>query len=131
MNTVLPDTSIWIDFFRGSGAAAPLKQLIEDGLIVTNDLILAELIPSIEHKRERDLKQLMCAIPKVDLMIDWDRIITMQHTCLVNGLNHTGIPDLIIAHNALDHDLILFENDTHFRPMTGLFGLKLFRDIGS
>jgi predicted nucleic acid-binding protein len=131
MNTVLPDTSIWIDFFRGSDAATPLKQLIEDGLIVTNDLILAELLPSIEYKRERDLKQLMCAIPKVDLSIDWERIIGMQHTCLANGLNHTGIPDLIIAQNALDHDLMVFENDKHFRPMSGLFGLVLFRDVSS
>lgn len=44
---------------------------------------------------------------------------------------NTVLPDLIIAHNALDHDLIVFENDKHFRPMTGLFGLKLFGDIGS
>lgn len=131
MNTVLPDTSIWIDFFRGSDAATPLTQLIEDGVIVTNDLILTELIPSIEHKGERDLKELMHAIPTVDLTIDWERIIGMQHTCLANGLNNTGIPDLIIAQNALEHELIVFENDMHFRPMAGLFGLKLFRNVST
>lgn len=68
MSLVLPDTSIWIDFIRGNEVAAPLNELIEDGRIVTNDLI---------------------------------------------------------------HQLSVFENDTHFPPMAGLFGLSLFRDSGT
>jgi predicted nucleic acid-binding protein len=46
MSAILPDTSIWIDFFRGSVTAEPLNQLIEEGRIVINDLILTELISS-------------------------------------------------------------------------------------
>ncbi|MEX2442823.1 MAG: PIN domain-containing protein [Alkalispirochaeta sp.] len=131
MSTILPDTSIWIDFFRGNDAAWSLNQLIEDGLIVTNDLVLAELIPSIESKGEHDLRELMYSVQKVDLTIDWERIIEMQQTCLATGFNNVGIPDLIIAQNALDHGLTLFENDKHFRPMTDLFGVKLFRGSNS
>ncbi len=130
MSLVLPDTSIWIDFFRGNEAAAPLNKLIDEGRIVTNDLILAELIPSIEHKGEDHLKELMYSIEKVGVTIEWVRIIEMQRVCLANGHNNVGIPDLIIVQNALDHDLSVFENDRHFRPMPSLFGLTLFRDYG-
>lgn len=127
MSLVLVDTSIWIDFFRGNKTAKPLVELIEDGRIVTNDLILAELIPSIEHKREQNLKELVLSIERVELQIDWARITRMQHENLVNGFNNVGIPDLMIAQNAIDHDLVVFENDKHFHPMAKLFGLKLFR----
>ncbi|MFW5827388.1 MAG: PIN domain-containing protein [Alkalispirochaeta sp.] len=131
MSLVLPDTSIWIDFFRGNKVAAPLNQLIEAGRIVTNDLILAELIPSIDHKSEHHLKELMYSIERVDVTIEWGRIIEMQRACLANGYNNVGIPDLIIVQNAIDHQLSVFENDRHFRPMPALFGLTLFRDSGT
>jgi len=131
MSLVLPDTSIWIDFFRGNEVAAPLNELIEDGRIVTNDLILAELIPSMEHKGEHHLKELMYSIERIDVKIEWERIIEMQRVCLANGHNNVGIPDLIIVQNALYHKLSVFENDRHFRPMPGLFGLTLFRDSGT
>lgn len=126
MSAILPDTSIWIDYFKGRESAGPLNELIEDGRIVINDLILAELIPSIEHKGEHHLKDLMYSIEKIDLTIDWERIIGMQRTCLANGHNNIGIPDLIIAQNVLDHGLIVFENDKHFRPMSDLFGLRRY-----
>lgn len=128
MSQVLVDTSIWIDFFRGNEIAKPLVELIEDGRIVTNDLILAELLPSIDYTGEQDLKELMLSIEKVRLQIDWARIIRMQSKNLANGFNNVGIPDLMIAQNAIDHDLVVFENDRHFRPMTELFELKLFRN---
>lgn len=128
MSQVLVDTSIWIDFFRGNEIAKPLVELIEDGQIVTNDSILAELLPSIDYKGEQDLKELMLSIEKVRLQIDWARIIRMQSKNLANGFKNVGIPDLMIAQNAIDHDLVVFENDRHFRPMTELFELKLFRN---
>lgn len=130
MSAILPDTSIWIDFFKGRESAESLNELIEDGRIVTNDLILAELIPSIEHKGEHDLKDLMYSIEKTDLAINWERIIGMQRTCMANGHNNIGIPDLIIAQNAIDHSLTVFENDRHFVPLAELFGLKRYRHGG-
>lgn len=127
MSLVLVDTSIWIDFFRGNEFAWPLVELIEDGRIAINDLILAELIPSIEHRGERKLKELVLSIEKIGLQIDWGRIIRMQRKNLARGYNNVGIPDLMIAQNAIDHNLVVYENDKHFRPMAELFGLKLFR----
>ena len=41
----LVDTSIWINYFRSGDHSGDLDFLIEENLVVTNDLILTELIP--------------------------------------------------------------------------------------
>ena len=127
MSGVLVDTSIWIDFFRGNQVANPLFELIKDNQINTNDLILAELIPSINRKKEEKLRDLLLSVQKIELLINWTEIINMQTMNLRSGNNNIGIPDIIIAQNALHNDLVLFENDKHFRPMKELFGLELLR----
>lgn len=38
----------------------------------------------------------------------------MQLTCLRNGINKVGIPDLIIAQHAIQNNLSLFSLDKHF-----------------
>ncbi len=41
--SVLVDSSVWIDYFRGTGEE--LDYLIEEAVVATNELILAELVP--------------------------------------------------------------------------------------
>jgi predicted nucleic acid-binding protein len=123
---VLVDSSVWIEYFKGNAAALPLNQLIDTNAVCTNDLILAELLPSIIHKKENKLKDLLLAITKTSLSIDWNRIIAMQTLNLRSGLNKIGISDLIITQNAIDTDIQLFTLDKHFSLMSGLHGLKLY-----
>ena len=127
MSLVLVDTSLWIDFFRGNAVASALHTLIESNQIAINELILAELLPSIVVKKEDNLHRLLLAVRKVELRIDWQEITRMQTRNLESGNNPVGIPELIIAQNALQNELILFENDKHFRNMKSLFGLELLR----
>jgi len=42
--SVLVDTSVWVEFFRSGNNSEKLDFLIDENLILTNDLILAELI---------------------------------------------------------------------------------------
>ena len=42
---VLVDTSIWVDYLRSGNFAEKFDYIIDENLIATNDLILAELIP--------------------------------------------------------------------------------------
>jgi predicted nucleic acid-binding protein len=44
---VLVDSSIWVAYFRGISDLPTLDWLIEEGLVVTNDIILAELTPAL------------------------------------------------------------------------------------
>jgi len=46
----LVDTSIWIDYFKAGDNSKDLGYLIDENLIATNDIILAELIPYLKIK---------------------------------------------------------------------------------
>lgn len=123
---VLVDSSVWIEYFKGSLSSSPLNSLIDSNNLCTNDLILAELIPSINHKKEEVLKELLFTLTKVPLNINWGQIIQMQTINLCNGLNKVGIADLIIAQNSIDNDIKLYTIDKHFTLMSDLHGLRLF-----
>ncbi|MBF0377506.1 MAG: PIN domain-containing protein [Desulfamplus sp.] len=123
---VLIDSSVWIEYFKGAESALPLNGLIDTNNICVNDLILAELIPSINHKKEKTLKQLLMTITKIRININWNNIIYMQTQNLRHGINKVGIADLIIAQNAIENDLELFAIDKHFALMAELHGLKLY-----
>jgi len=123
---VLVDSSVWIEYFKGSLSALPLNSLIDSNNVCTNELILAELIPSINHKKEELLKELLLTMTKVPLNINWSQIIQMQTINLQNGLNKVGIADLIITQNSIDNEINLYAIDKHFALMSNLHGLRLF-----
>jgi predicted nucleic acid-binding protein len=105
---ILVDTSVWIEFFKGNSETIVLYKLIDDNTLCVNDLILAELLPSINQKKESNLKELLYCITNIQLKINWKEIIFMQTVNLKNGINKVGIPDLIIAQNAIENSLELF-----------------------
>ena len=112
--SVLVDSSVWIDYFRDASGHSDLDLLIEENLVVVNDLILAELIPALRLRRQRKLIGLMREIARPPMETDWDDIVQMQITCLRNGINKVGIPDLMIAQHAIQNDLELYSQDKHF-----------------
>jgi len=122
---VLVDSSVWVAYFRGSRELPALDWLIEEDLVVTNDLILAELTPALLVRGERKLVRLLRQVECTALTIDWDGIIDMQVTCLRNGINQVGIPDLIVAQQAMQHNLSLFSLDKHFRLLSNQLPLNL------
>lgn len=111
---VLVDSSVWVAYFQGAAGVAAVDWLIEEGLVVTNDLILAELTPPLLVHGERKLASLLLEIERPPLTLDWDDIIQLQVTCIRNGINKVGIPDLIIAQHAMQHNLTLYSLDMHF-----------------
>ncbi len=122
---VLVDTSIWIDYFRGGMNSADMDFLIEENLIVTNDVILAELIPYLKIKKQTQVVNLLCEIAKIPLNIHWDEIIEFQLECLKSGANEVGIPDLIIAQNAMQKNCKIYSLDKHFRLLNKVLKINL------
>lgn len=114
---VLVDSSVWIDYFRGNGNSDKLDFLIDENILVINDLILAELVPYLKMKNQRKLISILRSISKLDLNIVWNQIIDFQHKCLKKGINGIGIPDLIIAQNALQNRCEIYTLDQHFELM--------------
>ena len=51
---VLVDTSIWIDYFRGGAGSSDLDFLIDENIVATNDIILAELVPYLKVKKKNE-----------------------------------------------------------------------------
>jgi len=123
---VLVDTSIWIDYFRGGRKSEGLNNLIDENLIVTNDIVLTELIPFIKVKRQAKLISLLRGIKKSTLNINWEELIEYQVLALKNGANGIGIPDLIIAQNALQNDFQIYSLDKHFRLLNKILGLEFY-----
>ena len=115
--SVLVDSSVWIDYFRAGHHATDLEGLLDDNRIVTNDLILAELIPALQLRRQTRLINLLRELERNPLQPDWDEIVRLQTTCLRLGINGVGIPDLLVAQHAMQNDLQLMARDRHFRKL--------------
>lgn len=124
--SVLVDSSIWISYFRGSEESDTVDFLIEENLIVTNDLILAELTPALHIRRQKQLITILHQIKRYPVQIDWDGITQMQITCMHNGINRIGIPDLIIVQNAIQNDLHLLSLDKHFNLIGNHIPLSIY-----
>lgn len=122
---VLVDSSVWVAYFRGTDDLPEVDWLIEEGLVVINDLILAELSPALLVRGERKLVRLLRDIECLALTLDWDEIIRFQVICLRNGINKVGIPDLIIAQHAIQNNLSLFSLDKHFPLLSKHIPLNL------
>ena len=123
--SVLVDTSIWIEYFRTGNNSEKLDFLIDENLIVINDLILAELVPSLRIRNRRKIVKLLYNINKLELSINWDQLIEFQFKCLKNGLNGIGIPDLIVAQNAKQNHCEIYSLDSHFQLMKDILRLQL------
>ncbi|MBU4055315.1 MAG: PIN domain nuclease, partial [Proteobacteria bacterium] len=73
------------------------------------------------------LISLLRNIRRLDLFIDWNQIIDYQYKCLKNGINGVGIPDLIIAQNAIQNECELFSQDNHFFLMRDILNFNIQR----
>lgn len=124
--SVLVDSSVWIAYFRGADGSDAVDLLIDENVVITNDLILAELIPALSLQNEKRLIQLLKAIARSPVVVDWEDIIRLQISCLRKGINGVGIPDLIIAQHAMRNRLHLFSHDAHFRAMSRHLPLSLY-----
>lgn len=124
--SVLVDSSVWIDYFRGKGDPSKLDLLIEENLVVVNDLVLAELIPALHMKRQKGIIAIMGEIACPPMKIDWDDLTQMQILCLCHGINKVGIPDLMIAQHAIQNHLELYSLDKHFALLAKHIPLTLY-----
>ena len=123
--SVLVDSSAWIDYFRGGKNADIVDFLIRENLVVTCDLILAELVPALHLRKQRQIIALLGDIKRYPITIDWDDVIQMQIICLRKGLNGIGVPDIIIAQHAIQNRLHVLASDRHFRRMSEHIALAI------
>jgi len=124
---VLVDTSVWIQFFRSGKNSEQLDFIIDENLALTNDLILAELVPFLKIKKQNRIVKLLYNVSRLPININWDEIIQYQVRCLKSGVNGVGIPDLIIAQNAKQNHCEIYSLDKHFILLKDIINIKIFQ----
>ena len=123
---VLVDSSVWIDYFKNGDKSNTLTTLLNLDLVYTNDIILLELIPVLEQRKNFEIIDSLNSLFKIELNVFWNGLQKIQLLNLKNGINKVGIPDLIIVQHCLDNNLELWSFDKHFELMAKNINLKLF-----
>jgi predicted nucleic acid-binding protein len=126
MKDHIVDSSAWIEYFKGNRIYSFITDLIYTNSICTNDIILTELLPSILHKKENELADLLNSLRKNILLINWQEIRNIQILNLKHGNNNVGISDIIIAQNCIQNESRLITRDKHFGIMAKYIPLKLY-----
>ena len=122
---VLVDSSVWIEYFK-RGYPSEIDFLIKENLICTNEIILTELMPVLKKNNQDDIINGLRSIDMIELDINWENIREYQLLNLNSGLNHIGIPDLIIIQQVIEQKLSLLSFDKHFKLMKKYLQYELF-----
>lgn len=127
---VLVDTSVWIDFFQApdSPAAETLaKMIVGHNQVVLCGVVLQEVLQGIRGTRNFDLVQKrLTRFP----FVETDKETWLQAANLYRNLRSKGITipttDATIAALAMQHNLLLFSSDRHFKAISADTTLRLY-----
>ena len=126
MSTVLIDSSVWVSYFKSRDEFSFIDELIDDYRICTNDVILTELLPSIMHKKEFLLANLLRSLTQYNMNINWKELQNYQLLNIKNGNNKVPITDILIVQNCIQNNLTLLTQDKHFLLMKNYLPLQIY-----
>ncbi len=128
--SVLPDTSIWVDYLRSgtAGAAAALDDLLSRESAVVCGPVLAELLAGTPAERRDELWHALEALPWAELdRHAWRCVGEVAHDLRAAGAS-VALTDLAIAVAAVSADASVWTRDDDFdRIRTVLPELELVR----
>jgi predicted nucleic acid-binding protein len=122
---VVVDTSVWIEFFAGSGTDA-VNQALDHGAAVLPPIVVAELMSGATTPSQREaIGELLQDAPVHDTPLEhWLRVGDLRRKLAQKGIAVT-IPDAHVAQCALDRDAILLTSDAVFRSIAKHSALRL------
>jgi predicted nucleic acid-binding protein len=126
---ILVDSSVWIDYFRGTTTpqAEKLDALLGNEPVATGDLILAEVLQGFVSNRDfNQARKLMTSLVIVDLA---GQAIAIQSAKNFRVLRALGITvrktiDTVIATRCVESGLSLLYSDRDFDPFVEHLGLR-------
>ena len=126
---ILVDSSVWIDYFRGSVTAETdlLDSLLGIEPLAIGDLILAEVLQGTSS--ERDFDQVRRQLKTLELVVIGGEAIAIQAARNYRALRSQGITirktiDTLIATRCIEDNLQLLFSDRDFDPFVALLGLR-------
>ena len=126
---ILVDSSVWIDYFRGTATpeAEKLDELLGTELIAIGDLILAEVLQGFDSDRAfEQARRLLASLVIVDL---GGPAIALQAAKNFRTLRALGVTvrktiDTVIATRCIANSLPLLYSDRDFDPFVEYLGLR-------
>jgi len=127
---ILVDSSVWIDFFRGSDTpqAEILDSLIDNQLLAIGDLILAEVLQGFPDERSaREGAVLLSQLDFVELCGREVAVTAARNfrTLRARGITVRKTVDSIIATFCIENGYQLLHNDRDFLPYVKHLGLQV------
>ena len=131
----LVDTSVWIDFLRGTAAPhveALAELLAGEEIVGTAPVILQEILQGADSedrfsKWRSFFLELWCYVP-VDPVGTHIAAARLYQACRQRAKTPRSTIDCLIAQIAIEHDLQLVHNDRDFEAIaTVIPALKLYR----
>ena len=126
---ILVDSSVWIDYFRGtdSVAADSLDQLLQTEPVAIGDLILAEVLQGFAVERDfAEARKLLTALKVVTLGGEALAIEAARNHRRLRALGFTvrKTIDTLIATWCIENDGVLLHNDRDFDAFEKHLGLR-------
>ena len=113
--SVLPDTSIWIEYFRGSEpTASQLAALLDADDVVVCGPIVAELLAGTSAQQQNTLWLALAALPNVELDLAAWKASGEYAQELRHRRDTVPLLDVLIAVAAINAGAALWTRDTDF-----------------
>lgn len=132
---ILVDTSVWVDYFRGtnSRAAGRLDALLGVEPLAIGDLILAEVLQGIDGERTFDETRTM--LGALDVVVIGGEEVAVEAARNVRRLRALGVTvrktvDTLIATRCILGGYELLHADRDFLPFEKHLGLRSARPAG-
>jgi len=133
MNTILVDTTIWVDFFREkekSKQADVLQQLIEEeNNICICPIIYQEVLQGVrDDKTFTEIKSILQNVTMINtpIMTVADHAIDLYRGLRKKGISIRKPYDCLIASYAILEDIYLLHSDSDFTQMVNNSKLKVW-----
>jgi len=121
-DSVLADTSVWIEFFKQrSETGDKLSELIIKNTVWSCGIVIFEIVQGVktEHEKAKLLATLL-ALPYIEMTQSlWQRAGELSSSLKKKGLN-LPLSDVFIAAICLEHNLPIFTLDKHFAQVPGV-----------
>ena len=126
---ILVDSSVWVDYFRGTATpqVEKLDTLLGSEVIATGDLILAEVLQGFVSDHEfNQARKLLTSLVVVDMVGQTIAIQAAKHFRVLRALGITvrKTIDTVIATRCIESRLPLLYSDRDFDPFVTHLGLR-------
>ena len=126
---ILVDSSVWIDYFNGLATRQTdrLDELLESDLLLTGDIILAEVLQGFRD--DRDFRRAKRALDGLEFRAMLGRDIALKSAANYRALRAQGVTvrktiDTLIATFCIENGHELLHADRDFDPIEEHLGLR-------